>query len=104
MRTECRRDRRRVSRIGASVTNPNLPPPSRESDQTFLVDVVVRLGGEERRAAAAGQDIYAVSAVLVVEATERVLAGQLSAVGVLTAGEAFDADDFLTALPVTRPR
>jgi sugar-phosphatase len=40
---------------------------------------------------------YAVSAVLVVEATERVLAEQLGGVGVLTAGEAFDADDFLAA-------
>jgi hypothetical protein len=45
----------------------------------------------------------AVSAVLVIEATERILAEQLGAVGVLTAGEAFDADDFMAALPVTRP-
>jgi hypothetical protein len=66
--------------------------------------VVVRRGGDERRAAAAGRDIYAVSATLAVEATERVLAGPLDKVGVLTAGEAFDAEDFLAALPINRPR
>ena len=38
------------------------------SDQTFIVDVVVRTGGFERRATARGQDIYAVTAPLVVEA------------------------------------
>jgi saccharopine dehydrogenase-like NADP-dependent oxidoreductase len=86
------------------LTNPDLPPPGQESHQSFLVDVVVRRGGDERRAAAAGRDIYAVSATLAVEATERVLAGPLDKVGVLTAGEAFDAEDFLAALPINRPR
>ncbi|MDX6352491.1 MAG: hypothetical protein QOF84_7281, partial [Streptomyces sp.] len=36
------------------------------SDQTFVVDVLVRAGGVERRATARGQDIYAVTAPLVV--------------------------------------
>ena len=47
---------------------------AREVAQTFLVDVVVRFGGMERRAAAAGQDIYAVTAPLAVEAVRRILA------------------------------
>jgi NAD(P)-dependent dehydrogenase (short-subunit alcohol dehydrogenase family) len=86
------------------VTDPELPPPGRDSAQTFLVDVVVRRGTAERRAAVAGRDIYGISAPLVVEATKRVLDGRVSGTGALTPGEAFDPDDFLAALPVTRAR
>jgi len=69
------------------------------SAQTFLVDVVVRSGGAERRAVARGQDIYAVTAPLVVEAAERVLTGRTRVgAGVVSAGEMFDAADFLRAL------
>ncbi|MFE2293822.1 saccharopine dehydrogenase family protein [Streptomyces sp. NPDC059452] len=68
------------------------------SDQTFVVDVVVRSGGAERRAVARGQDIYAVTAPLVVEAAERVLTGRTRAVGVASAGAMFDAPGFLRAL------
>jgi hypothetical protein len=68
------------------------------SAQTFLVDVVVRSGGAERRAVARGQDIYAVSAPLAVEALHRVLTGRTRAVGVASAGAIFDAHDFLRAL------
>ncbi|MCX4747634.1 saccharopine dehydrogenase NADP-binding domain-containing protein [Kitasatospora sp. NBC_01287] len=68
------------------------------SAQTFLVDVVVRSGGLERRAVARGQDIYAVTAPLAVEAVRRILAGQTKAVGVVSAGELFDATDFLREL------
>ncbi|MFF3484687.1 saccharopine dehydrogenase family protein [Streptomyces sp. NPDC002701] len=68
------------------------------SAQTFLVDVVVRSGAVERRATARGQDIYAVTAPLVVEAVDRILDGRASGVGVLFAGAAFDAPDFLDAL------
>ncbi|MFF1508150.1 saccharopine dehydrogenase NADP-binding domain-containing protein [Streptomyces sp. NPDC058326] len=68
------------------------------SAQTFLVDVVVRSGGEERRAVARGQDIYAVSAPLAVEAVDRVLSGRTRTVGVASAGAAFEAADFLGAL------
>ncbi|MGC5039068.1 MULTISPECIES: saccharopine dehydrogenase family protein [unclassified Streptomyces] len=77
------------------------PAPADErgrSAQTFLVDVVVRSGGGERRAVARGRDIYAVTAPLVVEALERVLTGRTRAVGVVSAGEIFDAADFLRAL------
>ena len=68
------------------------------SAQTFLVDVVVRSGGEERRAVASGQDIYAVSAPLAVEAVHRILTGRTRTVGVASAGAVFDAPGFLRAL------
>jgi hypothetical protein len=68
------------------------------SAQTFLVDVVVKAGGVQRRATAAGQDIYAISAPLAVEAVHRLLAGQTTTVGVASAGAVFDAPDFLQAL------
>ncbi|MFF8288553.1 saccharopine dehydrogenase NADP-binding domain-containing protein [Streptomyces sp. NPDC016309] len=77
------------------------PVPADErgrSDQTFLVDVVVRSGGDRRRAVARGRDIYAVTAPLAVEATLRVLAGEVTRTGAATAGEAFDAPGFLRAL------
>ncbi|KOX36539.1 MULTISPECIES: saccharopine dehydrogenase family protein [unclassified Streptomyces] len=82
---------------------PDTPAPTAadglgRSDQTFLVDVVVRSGGEERRAVASGRDIYAVSAPLAVEALDRVLTGRTKTVGVASAGAAFDAPDFLRAL------
>ncbi len=64
----------------------------------FLVDVVVRSGGSERRAVASGQDIYAVTGPLVVEAVDRILTGRTKVVGVASAGEMFDAPDFLRAL------
>lgn len=68
------------------------------SAQTFVVDVLVRAGGVERRISASGQDIYAVSAPLAVEAVERVLSGRTKATGVVSAGAMFDAPDFLRAL------
>jgi hypothetical protein len=68
------------------------------SAQTFLVEVVARSGGEERRAMASGQDIYAVTAPLVVEAAVRVLAGAGDTAGVASVGARFDAEDFLDSL------
>lgn len=82
----------------AHLSLPAAIDESGRSSQTFIVEVVARLGSEERRAVARGRDIYAVTAPLVVEATERVVAGLVKATGVLTAGEAFDARDFLRAL------
>ncbi len=70
------------------------------SAQAFLVEVVARSGPDARRATARGRDIYGTSAPLVVEATERVLSAQVARPGALTAGEAFDAGDFLRALPL----
>ncbi|MER5689423.1 saccharopine dehydrogenase NADP-binding domain-containing protein [Streptomyces sp. NPDC002205] len=85
------------------VSAPDTPTPTAidalgRSAQTFLVDVVVRSGDTERRAVARGQDIYAVTAPLVVEAVDRILTGRTRTVGVASAGEIFDAPDFLRAL------
>jgi hypothetical protein len=83
--------------------NPDTPEPRvvderGRSSQIFLVNVIVRRGHEERYALVRGQDIYAVTAPIVVEATERVVAGAVAARGVVAAGEAFDARDFLRSL------
>ncbi|MGW7278555.1 saccharopine dehydrogenase family protein [Streptomyces sp. NPDC054844] len=85
------------------IAAPDTPTPAAvdergRSDQTFLVDVLVRSGDTERRAVARGQDIYAVTAPLVAEALGRVLDGRATEAGVVSAGEAFDAADFLRAL------
>ncbi|MFD7461266.1 MULTISPECIES: saccharopine dehydrogenase family protein [unclassified Streptomyces] len=85
------------------VASPDTPTPSAadengRSGQTFVIDAVVRSGGAERRATAHGQDIYAVTAPLVVEALDRVLTGRTRTVGVAAAGEMFDAPDFLRSL------
>ncbi|MBT2455508.1 trans-acting enoyl reductase family protein [Streptomyces sp. ISL-86] len=85
------------------VLAPDAAPPVAvdergRSDQTFLVDVVVRSGDTHRRAVARGRDIYAISAPLAVEAVSRVLAGQVKRVGAATAGEIFDAPGFLDSL------
>ncbi|OIJ68102.1 saccharopine dehydrogenase NADP-binding domain-containing protein [Streptomyces mangrovisoli] len=85
------------------VAAPDTPAPAAvdgegRSAQTFLVDVVVRSGDRERRAAASGRDIYAVTAPLAVEAVDRVLTGRTRVVGLASAGAMFDAEDFLRAL------
>jgi len=85
------------------LDDPDLSPPpaadeSGRSAQTFLVEVVVRSGQAERRAVARGRDIYAVTAPLVVEAAQRVVTGHAERVGVLAAGDIFDAQDFLMSL------
>ncbi len=85
------------------LDDPDLSPPpatdkSGRSAQTFLVEVVVRVRGEERRAVAKGRDIYAITAPLVVEATQRVISMRGRTPGVFAAGEIFDAWDFLKAL------
>ncbi|MEW1550914.1 saccharopine dehydrogenase family protein [Streptomyces tsukubensis] len=82
----------------ARTPAPTATGPGGRSDQTFLVDAVVRRGGTERRATARGRDIYAVTAPLVAEALERVLTGRTRTTGVTPAGEVFDAPDFLRAL------
>ncbi|MQS07327.1 saccharopine dehydrogenase family protein [Streptomyces alkaliphilus] len=92
-----------TSEAAGDVADPDTPPPTAvdgqgRSAQTFLVDVVVGFGGEERRVVARGRDIYAVTAPLVVEAVERVLTGRVARTGVAPAGAIFDAPDFLRAL------
>ncbi|AZQ36201.1 saccharopine dehydrogenase [Streptomyces cyaneochromogenes] len=92
-----------TTEAAGDLAAPDTPAPaaideSGRSAQTFLVDVVVRSGGTERRAVASGQDIYAVTAPLAVEAVHRILTGRTRTVGVASAGEIFDARDFLGAL------
>ena len=66
------------------------------SAQTFAMEVVVSSGGKRRRATAVGQDIYFVSAPIVVEAAARLVSGTTaSPVGVHALGSAFDARSFL---------
>lgn len=65
------------------------------SAQKFAMEVVARDGAGVRRAVARGQDIYAVTAPLVVEAAARMLRPSFDRSGALSLGEAFDADDFL---------
>jgi short subunit dehydrogenase-like uncharacterized protein len=85
------------------VTNPATsgPQPADEagrSAQQFVVDVVVRRDEQERWISAAGRDIYAVTAPLVVEAARRLIAGRAKVQGAAAPGEVFDAADFLDAL------
>lgn len=92
-----------TTEAAGDLAAPDTPAPTAvdergRSAQTFLVDVVVRSGGVERRAVARGQDIYAVTAPLAVEAVHRILTGRTRTVGVASAGEIFDAPDFLRAL------
>jgi hypothetical protein len=65
------------------------------SAQKFAMEVVARDGTGTRRAVAHGQDIYAVTAPLVVEAAARMLPSSFDRSGALSLGEAFDAEDFL---------
>lgn len=79
------------------------PPPTPvdalgRSDQTFVVDTVIRTGNEELRATASGQDIYAITAPLAVGAVRRILAGETRTSGLASAGEMFDAREFLDTL------
>lgn len=86
-----------------NLRNPATPGPtaadeSGRSSQIFLMDTIVRRGNEERRVTARGRDIYAVSAPIVVEAAERIVNGSSKSIGVVSAGQAFDARDFLDSL------
>ncbi|TDC78908.1 saccharopine dehydrogenase family protein [Streptomyces hainanensis] len=92
-----------TTEAAADLAGRDTPAPTAvdehgRSAQTFLVDVVVRSGSAERRAVATGQDIYAISAPLAVEAVHRLLTGRTRAVGVASAGAVFDAPEFLRAL------
>ncbi|MFF0076032.1 saccharopine dehydrogenase family protein [Streptomyces sp. NPDC005494] len=92
-----------TTEAAGGVGSPDTPTPTAvdehgRSGQTFVVDVVVRRGGVERGMVASGQDIYAVTAPLVVEAVVRVLDGRVRCGGVASAGEIFDAPGFLRSL------
>ena len=83
--------------------NPSTPPPTPADDrgrstQKFAMEAKVHRGKEVRCALVAGRDIYAVTAPIVVEAAERILAGETRATGAAAPGEIFDAQAFLQAL------
>jgi len=85
------------------LDDPDLSPPpaideSGRSSQIFLVEGVARLGSAERRVVARGRDIYAITAPIVVEATQRIVSKLAAKTGVLAADEVFDARDFLRSL------
>lgn len=89
----------------ADIHDPNTPAPmssdeSGRSEQIFVMDVIVRKGNEKRRATARGQDIYWITAPIVVEAVKRIIDGQFKTVGVSAAGKIFDAGNFLRTLPL----
>ena len=86
------------------LRDPKTPAPvpvdaQGRSSQIFVMDTVVRRNGQVRRASASGRDIYAITAPLIVEALQRIGDGRSHATGVVAPGEAFDARDFLEALP-----
>jgi len=85
------------------LRDPSTPEPVASdelgrSSQRYVLDVCVYRNGCLRRAIAEGRDIYAVTAPLIVEAVERVLAGRVERPGAWAAGEAFDAAMFLAAV------
>jgi len=84
------------------LRDPTTPPPSVDesgrSPQTFLLDARVRRNAAVRHGIIRGKDIYAVTAPLVCEATERILNGFAKRTGAAAAGEGFDARQFLAAL------
>ena len=85
------------------IKNSDTPEPmptdkKNRSSQQFCIDVVATLGNKERKITAQGQDIYAVSAPLVVEAINRIAKGNIKTKGVTTLGEIFDSKDFLKTL------
>lgn len=85
------------------LSDPDTPPPLAvdargRSPQLFCMDVIVEWSDERRRAIAQGQDIYAVSAPLAVEAVTRILMGHAKRSGTGTIGELFDARSFLDSL------
>ena len=84
-------------------SDPDRSPPVAvdargRSAQQFLVEAVVRRGTQQRRGFVRGQDIYAITAPLVVEAVRRVLAEPSRWRGVVAAGELGVARGFLEAL------
>jgi short subunit dehydrogenase-like uncharacterized protein len=84
------------------LSDADLSPPqldaSGRSSQNFLVEVIVRSGNIERKAVAAGRDIYAVSSPLVVEAMERIINNRNELSGVISIGNIPDPRNFLESL------
>lgn len=82
----------------SATPSPTATDETGRSTQQFVVDVVVRRGGDTRRITTSGRDIYAFTAPIVVEGAVRLLDGRHRGPGALAPGEAFDAADVLATL------
>lgn len=82
----------------AKTPAPMAADATGRSAQRFVVDAVVQRAGKSRRITARGRDIYAFSAPLICEATERLLAGRFRCAGAQAPGAIFDAREVLSAL------
>ena len=85
------------------IRDANTPEPTpidekKRSSQQFCMEVLATQGNKTRKISATGQDIYAVTAPLVVETIKRIKLGAIKNKGVTTVGEIFDASDFMKAL------
>jgi hypothetical protein len=67
------------------------------------MEAVVHKGTEERVASIAGQDIYAVTAPLVVKAAQEILHAGIRTSGAYAPGEIFNAQVFLRELASETP-
>jgi short subunit dehydrogenase-like uncharacterized protein len=83
---------------GPDLSNFQAVDSRGRSDQTFLIEAVAHSGTRQRRAIAHGQDIYAVTAPLVVQALLRLLEQPQRWRGIVTTGELGNARSFLAAL------
>ena len=82
----------------ATTSSPVATDAQGRSAQRFMMEVVAANADGKQRAVATGQDIYAVSAPIVVEAAVRMLGPSFDRHGALALGQAFDAREFLNAL------
>jgi hypothetical protein len=82
----------------ATTPEPAAVDADGRSAQRFMMEVVARTGTETRRARATGQDIYAISAPIIVEAAARMLQPSFQRRGALSLGQAFEPKAFLDAL------
>ncbi|WPZ13975.1 saccharopine dehydrogenase NADP-binding domain-containing protein [Nitratireductor rhodophyticola] len=87
----------------AATPAPKATDETGRSPQRFAIDAAIRKGGETRRIAARGRDIYAFSAPLICEAVERLLDGRSRGSGARAPGAVFEAGDFLDALSAQVP-
>ncbi|HEY5341647.1 MAG TPA: saccharopine dehydrogenase NADP-binding domain-containing protein [Candidatus Aquilonibacter sp.] len=67
------------------------------SNQTFVIEAIVRNGNEERHASLKGRDIYAITAPIVAESVERICRDARQG-GAFALGQLVDAADFLRNL------
>jgi hypothetical protein len=68
------------------------------SSQQFCMEIIAIKGSIKRSIFAQGQDIYAVTAPLVVEGINRIFSKRVNKTGVTTMGEVYDATNFLQSL------